>query len=90
MNVPAPQNFFLFYEKNSFYRGFIKLVLTKCCEVFNVTLSTMKLYFQVVLLSQTVVRFFLYLVMYRENSGDWFIYLRSMAHQQMTSNVQVK
>ena len=40
MNVPAPQNCFLFYEKNSFYRGFIKLVLTKCCEVFNVTLSS--------------------------------------------------
>jgi hypothetical protein len=45
--------------------------------------------FQVLLLSSPVVRYFLYLVIYRGGDGQWFIYVKSMANKELTKDIQV-
>lgn len=47
-----------------------------------------KVYFKpIFLLSNTIVRFFLYLNIYREGSGEWVISMRSLAHKDITKNI---
>ena len=63
----------------------LKLFVTIIILVFNVKPFIIK----VILLSQSVVRYFLYLIIYRENNGDWFVYMRSLAHKELARIVQV-
>jgi hypothetical protein len=43
----------------------------------------------VFLLSRSLVRYFLYLIVCRESNGQWYIYVRSLAHKELAKNVQV-
>ena len=43
----------------------------------------------VFLLSRTVVRYFLYLITYREGNGRWYLYVCSLAPKELAKNVQV-
>jgi hypothetical protein len=41
------------------------------------------------MLSQASVRYFLYLIIYRTGAGNWFVFMRSLAHADHFKHVQV-